>query len=121
MTRTAQPGSATPCCTSSNTVDPGAAPRLYKGQWEAEHAADYFAACALMPKPELKRVFCTVTQDQAALAHYFGVSQTAIRVRLEQTGLVDRQIFTRERCARPIPTAWHEEQRFVPVGMRRAG
>lgn len=101
-------------------VDHGAAKRLYRGQWEAERAADYFAACALMPKPELKRVFCTITQDAAALAEHFGVSQAAIRVRLEQTGLVDRAVFSRERCARPIPTPWHEEQRFVPVAMRRS-
>lgn len=100
-------------------IDHGAARRLYRSQWEAERAADYFAACALMPKPELKRVFCTVTQNHQGLASYFGVSQTAIRVRLEQTGLVEPQVFTRERCARPVATAWHEEQRFVPVAMRR--
>lgn len=101
-------------------VDHGAAKRLYRSQWEAERAADYFAACALMPKPELKRVFCTVTQDVASLASYFGVSQSAIRVRLEQTGLVEREVFIRERCARPVSTPWHEEQRFVPVAMRTA-
>lgn len=94
-------------------VDHGAARRLYRSQWEAERAADYFAACALMPKPALKRAFCTMTQDVAALAEHFGVSQQALRVRLEQTGLVDRPSFTRERCARPIATPWHEAQRFV--------
>lgn len=96
-------------------VDHGAAGRLYRSQWEAERAADYFAACALMPKPALKRAFCTITQNVAALAEHFGVSQQAVRVRLEQTGLVDRPSFTRERCARPIATPWHEKQRFVPA------
>ena len=85
-------------------IDHGAAGRLYRSQWEAERAADYFAACALMPKPELKRVFCTITQSLTALAQHFGVSQTAIRVRLEQTGLVDPASFTRQRCARPVST-----------------
>lgn len=85
-------------------IDHGAAGRLYRSQWEAERAADYFAACALMPKPELKRFFCTITQSLTALAQHFGVSQTAIRVRLEQTGLVDPASFTRQRCARPVST-----------------
>lgn len=100
-------------------IDHGAAGRLYRSQWEAERAADYFAACALMPKPALKRVFCTITQDVLALAEHFGVSQQAIRVRLEQIGLVEPQVFTRERCARPVRTPWHEAQRFAPVSMRR--
>ncbi len=96
-------------------VDHGVAGRLYRSRWEAERAADYFAACALMPKPALKRVFCTITQDVADLAEHFGVSQQALRVRLEQTGLVDRSGFTRERCARPVATPRHEQQRFAPI------
>lgn len=101
-------------------IDHGATAKLYRSQWEAERAADYFAACALMPKPALKRVFCTITQDVLALAEHFGVSQSAIRVRLEQTGLVDADMFTRERCARPIRTPRYQTQRFLPVTMRRA-
>lgn len=100
-------------------VDHGAASRLYRSRWEAEHLADYFAACALMPKPELKRVFCTITQDVTALAEHFGVSRQAMQIRLEQTGLVDPVPTARARCARPIPTPWHEAQRFVAVAMRR--
>lgn len=101
-------------------VDHGVARRLYRSRWEAERVADYFAACALMPKPDLKRVFCTITQDVAALAEHFGVSRRAVHIRLEQTGLVDPAPMTRERCARPISTPWHEAQRFAPVEMRRA-
>lgn len=100
-------------------IDHGAAKRLYRTQWEAERAADYFAACALMPKPALKRVFCTITQDLDQLADHFGVSRQAIQVRLEQTGLVDRAE-TRERCARPVSTfTWHP-QRFTTIPMNRS-
>lgn len=42
--------------------------RLYRSDWEAERAADYFAGCALMPKRDLKRIFCNVTQRLDALA-----------------------------------------------------
>lgn len=93
-------------------IDHGANRRLYKSNWEAERAADYFAGCALMPKRDLKRVFCNITQRIDQLARYFGVSQQAVRVRLEQTGLLDPPVFTRERCARPISTAPWVEQRF---------
>jgi Zn-dependent peptidase ImmA (M78 family) len=101
-------------------VDHGAAKQLYRSQWEAERAADYFAACLLMPKPELKRVFCNLTQDLRWLARHFGVSQSALRYRLEQIGLVDPQIFTRERCARPVSTPSWQSQRFKPVPMNRS-
>lgn len=99
-------------------IDHGVAHRLYRSQWETERAADYFAACALMPKPALKRAFCTITQDVAALAEHFGVSRRAVQIRLEQTRLVDPPV-SQARCARPIPTPWHEAQRFVPIMMRR--
>lgn len=93
-------------------VDHGTNSRLYKSDWEAERAADYFAGCALMPKRDLKRVFCNITQRIDRLARYFGVSQQAVRVRLEQTGLLDPPIFTRERCARPISTPYGHDQKF---------
>lgn len=98
-------------------IDHGVHQRLYSSDWEAERAADYFAACVLMPKPELKRVFCNVTQRLDQLAVYFGVSQQAVRVRLEQTGLVEPEIFTRQRCARPISTPPWQPQRFRTVGL----
>ncbi|RNI23077.1 ImmA/IrrE family metallo-endopeptidase [Flexivirga caeni] len=102
-------------------IDHASAKRLYRSEWQAERAADYFAACALMPKRDLKRVFCTVTQRTDQLARYFGVSQEAVRVRLEQTGLVDPQIFTRPpRCARPVSTTPGHDQRFRPVHLTRS-
>ena len=76
----------------------------------------YFAACVLMPKRDLKRVYCTVTQRVEALADYFGVSPSALRIRLEQTGLTEPFTFTRTpRCARPVKTPWQRSQRFRTV------
>lgn len=94
--------------------------RLYRSDWEAERAADYFAACALMPKPALKRMYCNVTQRIEALAAHFGVSQAALRYRLEQIGLLERPTFTRQRCARPVSTPPWQEQRFRTVEMSRS-
>lgn len=102
-------------------VDHPHAARLYRSNWEAERAADYFAACALMPKPELKRVFCNITQRIEDLAIYFGVSQEAIRVRLEQTRLVEPEAPAKPvRCARPIRTQLGRAQQFVPVHLKGA-
>lgn len=100
-------------------LDHGASGRLYTSDWEAERAADYFAGCLLMPKPALKQVFCNLTQDISRLAAHFGASQQAVRVRLQQTGLLDPpQVFTRQRCARPVSTPTWQEQRFRTVSMR---
>jgi Zn-dependent peptidase ImmA (M78 family) len=52
-----------------------------------EHICDYFAACLLMPRPWLTRVYCTGQQHVADLAQTFGVSQAAMAVRLNQIGL----------------------------------
>ncbi|AKU18185.1 ImmA/IrrE family metallo-endopeptidase [Luteipulveratus mongoliensis] len=98
-------------------VDHGASARLYRSDWEAERAADYFAGCALIPKRDLKHAWCNLTQRLDQLATYFDVSQQAVRVRLEQTGLIDRTGLARERCARPISTPSWQEQGFRPVTM----
>lgn len=99
-----------------HVIDHGSQTVLYASEQDAERAADYFAGCALMPKRDLKRLYCTVTQKTAGLAAYFGVSQAAVRVRLEQTGLVEPSTFTRTpRCARPIKTPWQRSQRFRTV------
>ena len=97
-------------------IDHGKQGLLYAREQDAERTADYFAGCALMPKRDLKRVYCTLTQRIENLATYFGVSPTAIRVRLEQTGLVEPSTFTRTpRCARPVKTSWQRTQRFRTV------
>lgn len=85
-----------------------------------ERAADYFAACVLMPRRELKSAWASGLQKAAALADHFGVSPEAMRIRLDQTGLsraVDRDPDVRPtaRCARPISTPRAEPQRFVPA------
>lgn len=99
-----------------HVIDHGQQQTLYASEREAELAADYFAACVLMPKRDLKRVYCTVTQRVEALADYFGVSPSALRIRLEQTGLTEAFTFTRTpRCARPVKTPWQRSQRFRTV------
>jgi len=99
-----------------HVIDHGQQKTLYASEREAELAADYFAACVLMPKRDLKRIYCTVTQRVEALADYFGVSPSALRIRLEQTGLTEPFTFTRTpRCARPVKTPWQRSQRFRTV------
>lgn len=99
-------------------VDHPQAGALYRSQWQAERAADYFAGCALIPKRELKRVFCGITQNIDRLADHFGVSREAIRVRLDQTGLVEPETFTlAPRCARPVRTPIGLPQQFRSVGI----
>jgi Zn-dependent peptidase ImmA (M78 family) len=66
-------------------IDHGVSGRLYQNAQQAERIADYFAGCALVPKAELKRVFCSGLQRLHDLADHFGVSPTAIQVRLDQT------------------------------------
>lgn len=54
-----------------------------------EQICDYFAGCLLMPRPWVKRTFCSGVQQLPALAATFGVSQAAMQVRLNQIGLVE--------------------------------
>jgi Zn-dependent peptidase ImmA (M78 family) len=52
-----------------------------------EQICDYFAGCLLMPRPWVKRIYCSGTQHLSELARTFGVSQAAMAVRLSQIGL----------------------------------
>lgn len=63
----------------------------------AELVADYFAACVLMPRRLVKRRFYQGQQDLRELAAEFGVSDVAMRYRLQELGLVDRT----QRCQLP--------------------
>lgn len=54
-----------------------------------EQVADHFAACLLMPRPWVKRAWCSGTQDLGELSRQFRVSQQAMRVRLLSLGLVE--------------------------------
>ena len=60
---------------------------LYENGKQAEMAADYFAACLLMPKREVMRAWCQGTQKLAAIAEQFAVSPAAMARRLEYLGL----------------------------------
>ena len=54
----------------------------------AEHIADHFAACLLMPRTWLKTLWGNGFQDRDKLAALFGVSPAAMSVRLVAIGLV---------------------------------
>ena len=57
---------------------------------QRERAADYFAACLLMPRAWVKRAYCDDgLQDLARLARRFNVSKMAMQVRLLQIGLTE--------------------------------
>lgn len=83
---------------------------------QEERVADYFAACLLMPKRVVKRVWCQGPQDHTRLATMLQVSPAALRYRLDQIGLTDRparcetarrtylsRSVPRARVARPAP------------------
>ncbi|MBA0045439.1 ImmA/IrrE family metallo-endopeptidase [Mycobacteroides sp. LB1] len=55
---------------------------------QAEHAANHFAGCLLIPRQLLHRAWHNGIQNPAALAMLFQASEHAITVRLHQTGLV---------------------------------
>ena len=66
---------------------------------QAERVADHFAACLLMPKRVVKRLWGERHQDLTALAETLQVSPAAVRYRLDQLGLTERP----SRCDRPMP------------------
>ncbi|HEX9776014.1 MAG TPA: ImmA/IrrE family metallo-endopeptidase [Actinomycetota bacterium] len=55
----------------------------------AEAVCDFFAANLLMPKVLLRRAWVNKTQDLRALARMFGVSLSAMNVRLQSLGLTE--------------------------------
>jgi len=64
--------------------------RFGSGDLQAERAADYFAACLLMPKAWVKRAFYDEgDRDPRILARAFQVSTAAMRFRLDQLGLFE--------------------------------
>lgn len=56
---------------------------------QIERVCDHFAACLLMPRPVVKRAWCSRIQDLEALAGLFKVSERAMQIRLEYLGLTD--------------------------------
>jgi hypothetical protein len=79
---------------------------------QAEHAADYFAACLLMPKRWLYRAWAAGRQHVSDLSQLFAVSPQAMNRRLEHLGLTklpdnvsgtgNQQLPTYARPKRPL-------------------
>jgi hypothetical protein len=61
----------------------------YSTEDRVEKICDYFAACLLMPKRLIKQRYFQGLHDPAELAGEFGVSETAMRYRLQQLRLLD--------------------------------
>ena len=84
-----------------HVIDHGRTGQLYAGNSgrtadeQAEHAADFFAGCVLMPKRLLKRAWGNGFQRPTVLANLFNVSPRAVEVRLAQLGLTEPKL----RCA----------------------
>jgi Zn-dependent peptidase ImmA (M78 family) len=107
-------------------IDHGHAQQLYTGtptsrsrtgatpHEQAERAADFFAGCALVPRTALKHAWGDGLQTPATLAEHFSVSEAAIHVRLDQTGLSRERDPDpeppRARCQRPVRSGWGQEQ-----------
>lgn len=65
---------------------------LYPGRMGrdlAERSCEYFAACLLVPKPLLRRLWAAGIRDIPRLARRFGVTRQDMWLRLLQTRLVD--------------------------------
>jgi len=67
----------------------------------AERMCDYFAACLLMPRPWVKRLWAQGVQDAAVLAATFNVSPAAMDRRLQELGVIEPR---RAWRARRTPT-----------------
>lgn len=66
--------------------------RFGSAEMAAERAADYFAACLMMPRPWVKRCFYDEGfQDPRVLARRFRVSAPAMRFRFDQLGLREKE------------------------------
>lgn len=84
-----------------------------------EQICDYFAGCLLMPRNWIKRAWANGTQDQAALAAMFDVSEAAMAVRLQQIGLAEPR--TRHaRFKKPVPRSLVSYFRKAPVTAQSA-
>jgi predicted transcriptional regulator len=62
-----------------------------------EEMCDYFAACLLMPRPWVKRLWAQGVQDPTGLATVFNVSPAAMERRLREMGLTEQRWTWRAR------------------------
>ncbi len=80
-----------------HVIDDHAIDKLYPRQgWltakdRAEKVCDFFAACLLMPRPLVKRLYSQGVQNPLDLGRRFEVSPQAMNIRLHQIGLVDNR------------------------------
>lgn len=81
----------------------------------AELMCDYFAACLLMPRPWVKRLWAQGVQDTAVLAATFNVSPAAMNVRVQQLGLVEPR--DRWHRGRPSVRTYFRTAPAVPVAV----
>ncbi len=81
-----------------------------------ERVADHFAACLLMPKRTVKRLWFQGPQDIIALAKTLRVSPAAMRYRLDQLGLTEPP----GRCLGPRRAVYRTRQRAVVARTTRS-
>jgi Zn-dependent peptidase ImmA (M78 family) len=83
-------------------------------QRQIEQVCDYFAACLLMPRPVVKRAWCSGIQDIEALAGLFKVSMSAMQIRLDYLGLTDSEQPVETYFRRKTPDITHVLGTFIP-------
>lgn len=90
-------------------IDHGSTDRLYPDPRRAgsqrEAAADYFAACLLMPRRLVKQAWGRGIQRIPDLAAHFQVSEQAMKYRVDQLRLVDQNHEPARRCVPPSARA----------------
>jgi Zn-dependent peptidase ImmA (M78 family) len=95
------------------------------GCGQAERVADHFAACVLMPKRVVKRLWGQGHQDPRQLAALLQVSPSALRYRLIVLGLSERRARCRHRDSQTAAShsakAAHVTQRCRPLWTLRTG
>ncbi|WP_131770607.1 ImmA/IrrE family metallo-endopeptidase [Candidatus Protofrankia californiensis] len=74
-----------------------------------ERICDYFAGCLLVPRNWLKQAWANGIQDRAALAALFNVSEAAISVRLQQTGIGEPRTAHHRELSQPISSYFRKE------------
>jgi Zn-dependent peptidase ImmA (M78 family) len=84
-----------------NVLYPGVEYARQSAEERAERMCDYFAACLLMPRPWVKRLWAQGVQDAAVLAATFNVSPAAMDRRLQDLGLIEARKRFRGWTAEP--------------------
>lgn len=79
----------------------------------AERMCDYFAACLLMPRNWVKRLWTQGVQDTPTLAATFKVSPAAMDLRLQQLGLIP----SRKRWHGPLSRSYFRRGPAMAVTM----